>query len=203
MASFASNIGAPLSTVSSFMNSKKVPKAETLLKIASFYDVSLDWIVSGEQASTSNVSVPIEATTTIRRFDIEASAGAGALALAEVATIELAVERTFLERYGVDPSTCFVMGIKGNSMYPTLADGDDAAVTTQMEPQQLAANHIWVFEDAVGLRVKRITRLSNGDYLITSDNRESRDEQVKAADFERDIRIIGRVFWSGGAIRPG
>ena len=55
--------------------------------------------------------------------ELAAAAGGGALELDETVTSRIAFRRDWLDRHGIDPTQCTVIGVAGESMEPTLPDG--------------------------------------------------------------------------------
>lgn len=52
----ANNLKMPVSTYSNYENGNRVPKADTLKKIARYFDVSMDWLLSGGTLEAARLS---------------------------------------------------------------------------------------------------------------------------------------------------
>ena len=130
----------------------------------------------------------------VPRLSVGASAGPGALSDDETETGAIAFDPLWLRRLGARPGSLSMIAVQGESMVPTLNDGDEILVD-QSDGAERIRDGIYVlrFDDA--LLVKRLalnpaTRRLN----IRSDNPAYPDwEDCNPAD----VHVIGRVVWVG------
>lgn len=95
-------------------------------------------------------------------------------------------------RTGGNFSDLFVARGEGDSMEPTLRDGDIILIdTSQKEINRQDA--IWALSYGELGMIKRVRKLPNGGYQINSDNRSV--SPIEAYDGE--MQVIGRVIWIG------
>ncbi|MDP2573244.1 S24 family peptidase [Vibrio penaeicida] len=131
-------------------------------------------------------------------YDVEASAGNGALV-----EIEIAKDMSFAERYlrdelHVNPSEVFLMRAKGDSMYPTLKDGSMMMVK---RVQDFSGDGIYVFRVNGQVMVKRL-QFQPTRIIFKSDNEqfyepwELTHKEIESIDFE----ILGQAVWGGGKL---
>ena len=99
----------------------------------------------------------------------------------------LAFQRSWLKSHGIDPLRCTVIGVKGNSMEPTLPDG--CTILVDHARQTRRRGRIYVLQTDDGLMVKRAGREKSGWQLI-SDN-----PYWPPAPWPYDADIIGEVRW--------
>jgi len=129
----------------------------------------------------------------IPRLALGASAGPGALAGDEVAGDRLRFSQRWLRTLGLDPAQLTVIEVAGDSMEPTLRDGDEILVDRSQRPWRDGI-HVVRIDDV--LLVKRLEQGAAGMIGVISDNPAyPRAERVRA-----DVAIIGRVVWKGGRI---
>ena len=128
-------------------------------------------------------------------YEIEVSAGYGALVVNEEKSTDLIFRESFIHNeIGVNPKNIFLMPVKGDSMYPTLKNG---ALVMVHSVDQIGGDGIYVFRYDGQLMVKRL-QFSKEGLKVISDNDAyepwslSRGE-ISSCDFE----IIGEVVWSG------
>ena len=134
----------------------------------------------------------------VPRFAIGASAGPGALVEGEEATAQIGFEDRFLRSLSQNPARLSMISVAGESMAPTLYDGDEIMVDTGDTADRLRDGiYVLRFDDV--LMVKRLAlnpatrRLS-----IRSDNPAYPDwEECDPAQ----ISVIGRVNWVGRKLR--
>ena len=73
----------------------------------------------------------------VRRLDIQASAGGGALAVYDDEDDQglqfIALQASWLRARGINPAFCRVLTAKGDSMEPTIRDGDTMIIDTSID----------------------------------------------------------------------
>lgn len=134
----------------------------------------------------------------IPRFDIGASAGPGAFTDGESPNAHLGFEPTFLNQISAArPEELSIIRVRGDSMYPTLADGDDIMVDRSVPGAKLR-DGIYVLRRDDTLMVKRVAVHPGSRRLtISSDNSSY---PVWSDCDPADVQIIGRVVWAGRKI---
>lgn len=129
----------------------------------------------------------------VPRLPLGASAGPGAFPSEEAPVGQLRFSRSWLTRQGFEPAVLTVIAVEGDSMEPTLHDGDEILV--DRTPRPLRAGIHVVRIDGV-LLVKRLEPAAAGYVRVISDN-----AAYGRADYPlADVEIIGRVVWKGGRI---
>ena len=130
----------------------------------------------------------------VPRLDVGASAGPGSFDLAERARELIAFPPRLLRDLGArDPAALSLIRVTGDSMRPTLNDGDDILVDRSDAAERLR-DGIYVLRIEDALLVKRIALGPSGRIAIRSDNPDhpSWEDQDKAS-----LTIVGRVIWTG------
>lgn len=135
----------------------------------------------------------------VPRLDVGASAGPGALAEEDRAEAMFAFDPRWLRRLSPRPQQLAIIAVEGDSMAPTLNDGDEIMVDPGDAAERLRDGIYVLRRDGV-LLVKRIAcRLSAqaGTVSIISDNSSyPADDEVPVAS----LTIVGRVIWTGRRI---
>lgn len=128
----------------------------------------------------------------IQQLQVGASAGPGSLADDEIAG-SMAFGPKWLKQLGTDPANLSLITVDGDSMDPTLCDGDDIMVdhsAAETHPR----DGIYVLRMDDVLLVKRLAVGPSGKISIRSDNPQYPDwDDVDVVT----INIIGRVVWTG------
>jgi phage repressor protein C with HTH and peptisase S24 domain len=135
---------------------------------------------------------------TIPRFDIDASAGHGALADGELPIAHLGFDQQFLKKLcSARPSDLSIIRVRGDSMSPTLADGDDIMVD-RSDAGIRVHDGIYVLRRGDMLAVKRVAVHPGSKRLtISSDN----PAYPSWPDCDpQEVDVIGRVVWAGRKI---
>lgn len=135
----------------------------------------------------------------VARYDVHLSAGPGAANQDHDAELgPLSFHRDWLKDHDISAGDAMVMSVRGDSMAPTLADGD--LVMIDRRRKRLAGRRIYALVGPDGeARVKRIERLPTA-LLLHSDNENYPTELIAPHDAER-IRILGEVVWWGHTVR--
>jgi phage repressor protein C with HTH and peptisase S24 domain len=135
----------------------------------------------------------------IPRLAVSAAAGHGALPGSERKVAEVAFSARWLEKLsGARPRDLSIIQVEGDSMTPTLGDGDEIMVDLSAARQKLK-DGIYVLRRDDALLVKRVTlHPSRATLTIASDNPAYASWTDCAPD---EVEIIGRVVWAGRRIR--
>lgn len=136
---------------------------------------------------------PRDSLRTVPRLAVGASAGAGALNDAEALAGKVGFDESWLRRMGLDPARLSLIRVEGDSMQPTLDDGDDIMVDTAAADRAVKKG-IYVLRLDGTLMVKRLLPGKGGKLSILSDNPAFPPLEDIAAS---DVTVIGRVVWVG------
>lgn len=177
--------------VARWRDGKAKPNFGGVAAIAMNAGMSLDWL-TGNEPSGGTADL-----TMIERLDVEASAGNGALIDNEQALDFVAFQTRWLRRKGINPAAVRLLNIRGDSMEPTIRDGDIALVDTSID--DIIDNAIYVLVVGNRLLIKRIHILMSGALRLISDNALYPHEDVPASEAEF-VRVSGRVVWFGRSI---
>lgn len=142
---------------------------------------------------------PASGLIAVPRFDVRASAGPGSFAESEQAVSHLGFDPSFLKQLcDATPSDLSIIRVEGDSMIPTLSDGDDILVDRSAAGARIH-DGIYVLRRDDTLMVKRVAAHPGGRRLtISSDN----PSYPTWADCEPDeVAVLGRVVWAGRKIR--
>lgn len=130
----------------------------------------------------------------IPRLPLGASAGPGVLAADETAIGHIGFDRRWFREQGLDPAMLTAIAVQGDSMQPTLADGDEILVDRTPVPPR---DGIHVIRRDDTLLVKRLQFRPGGRVMILSDNTAYPPEPDVPLSA---IEVIGRVVWKGGRL---
>lgn len=129
----------------------------------------------------------------IPKLAVGASAGPGRMADTEHVECELAFDEGWLRRQGLGNAALNMICVEGDSMEPTLCNGDDIMV--EMAQGQVARRDgIYVLRIDDALMVKRLAFQPDGSVTAISDNIAY---PTMAGLRMSSIVIVGRVVWAG------
>jgi phage repressor protein C with HTH and peptisase S24 domain len=207
--SLAKRCDIPEATMRGYFKGR-FPTADKAFTIATKLDVNLDWLVGGigskerlpdAQSFTGgaidNRGRIMNEIAFIQRLDVQASAGTGALVVSEDTVDILGFNRNWLRERSINAAAARILDVKGDSMEPTIRDGDILVVDTSIN--QVRDNAIYVIIYAGNVLVKRVHIKRDGSLTLISDNERYPREDVPIAEVP-DLHIAGRVMWFGRSI---
>ncbi len=135
-------------------------------------------------------------TILVPRLRLGASAGPGAHAGTEERMGHVGFEGKWLRELAASPDALSIIQVAGDSMVPTLGDGDDILVDRGDAAERLR-DGIYVIRMDDALMVKRLSLRPAQRLSVLSDN----PAYPGWPDVEPDsVTIIGRVVWAGRKI---
>ena len=148
---------------------------------------------TGFSESTISFLHPID-TLSIAYYDIQASAGPGALNDHDHVMGTLPFNKDHLRGLGCsEPDHLAVLKVDGDSMTPTLNHGDDILLDTRIDHAR--QDGVYVLRNDEALLVKRVSvNPATGLITVKSDNPLYETWENCKAD---SIDLIGRVIWVG------
>lgn len=177
--------GVQLLAQSNYENGKRTPSAEYLSAVAK-QGVDVQYVLTGIHAiqldsfdSPDTVSIPV--------FDLEAAAGHGTPLDVENVIYTFPLPSEFLDENGLNVSQCIMLTVRGDSMEPTLFDGDVVLVDKSINKP----DGVFLISSDGELRVKRVQRVAGGAYILISDNSRYREELIPPTALDT-ISLLGK-----------
>lgn len=170
------------------------------------FKVDLNWLMLGEgtgELQTGERMLAVSSNVVvIPHFAVRAAAGGGALPEEQEPDGFLSVTRDWLAQFGVASSRVSVLQATGESMEPTIREGDLLLVNHDIEKERVLAGGVFVITHGGALKVKRCRGVGKGDLCITSDAGTAYGVDIVPADrIDDEVTVHGQVFWSGGRLR--
>ena len=176
----------------------QVPNLEKLTRIAAVVKVDLEWLLSGKGRVDGDDPITEDYHNdfvAIQYAHARPSMGGGSVVLDEHDAPWRAYHfRKSWIKNGLkaSPSQLRIMKVEGDSMEPTLMNGDTVLVDmTRKSPNPPG---IFVLDDGMGLVAKRLQHVPNSDppaVHVISDNKHYPEYERTA----EEINIIGRIRW--------
>lgn len=193
----AAKSGVPRGSLYTYISTPREPKASTLARISAVVGRSMDYLMglsnedeaSFQHQSQSSGSDDVDH---IERLAFAGSAGTGSLVIEETAGT-VPVPKALLQRLHLRPEHARMLESSGDSMLPTIADGDPLLLDVSSDARSYVVdNKIYAFTVGNEAFLKRLRR-EPGSLMMVSDNVEGFPARpVPAGEV---IRIIGRVRW--------
>jgi phage repressor protein C with HTH and peptisase S24 domain len=168
-------------------NPKKLAEEDRRL-LARYFGVS-EAMLGGPDASA-----PAHDVVTVPQLDVGASAGAGAFAADEQARSHIAFDSKWLRGVSADPKQLSMIRVEGDSMLPTLADGDEILVDSGDASGRLR-DGIYVLRMDDVLMVKRLA-LNPAARRVTVKSDNPAYPSWPDCPLSK-VGVVGRVVWAG------
>ena len=162
-------------------------------RIAAFLGVP-ESMLGGAETRVASLGPRGRDMVLVPKLAIGASAGAGASVDGEAVEGSIAFDPKWLRDLGADPRALSIIRVAGDSMAPTLNDGDDILVDGGDAADRLR-DGIYVLRMDDALMVKRVARVPvQGRISVLSDN----DQYPSWNDVPMSaVQLVGRVIWAG------
>lgn len=175
---------------------------------------SIDWLATGEgperlgacnsargvsDTGQSPLSGLDDGFVLVPRYNVEASAGPGALNGNEQVIDYMAFREDFVRRVlRADPANLVLITAVGDSMEPAIRAGDLLLIDRGID--RIMDDAIYVLGIGDEVMVKRVQRFFDGGLTVKSDNAAIYREQAIAPADVPQLRVAGRVRWIGRLI---
>jgi hypothetical protein len=204
----AERSGIAKTTLYGWIKGPGEPRASDLRIIVDCLGVSLDWLVLGEGGASRAGASPggsrqgaIGERVSIPRYAVQASAGSGAVVLSQEIEDYFSVAPAWLSRYIANPAKAGIIEARGDSMEPTIADGDILLIDFSVTPSMVNDGGVFVISVDGALLVKRLQVTVDGHVLIRSDNPLYEQERVTREFADEHMTVHAKVVWAGGPVR--
>lgn len=187
------------------------PSGDSLDKLANFFNVTREWLKFGIDENsgarqTDDTPIAIGKASSneppdvyqVGKYFLQFSAGAGCSApewVPEMGEIRY-YTASQIQRLGIDPERVKIAEVSGDSMYPTILDGDEI-LFEEYSDSRLGAHPIvdgGIYTISIGddMKVKRLSKIKNG-IRVRSDNSDAYPDEIYAGEECDQIRVYGRV----------
>jgi phage repressor protein C with HTH and peptisase S24 domain len=207
--------GVSPSAFRKWLRGEAEPSRERLIALSQAAGVAVGWLVSGEgpeprlgaplQSRASGSAPPSDGGLDRRDYVVLPKRPEGAAAGAETppppddSAEFIALRQDWVRSVlGIDPDRLLVETAVGESMVPTIQNGDVLLVDTG--DNRFHSFGVYVLEVAGERLVKRVQPKLDGTLTLISDNLAYEPEHVPAAQGS-EVRAIGRVIWTCGPTR--
>jgi phage repressor protein C with HTH and peptisase S24 domain len=169
------------------------PSMVSLVNLARAARVSVEWLATGQDAPKGQThGIDVREYVRMPRGSVHTRASRGALQSYQIVDF-VAFKSDWLRRYfGVDPKNLMLIEAVGDSMSPTVDEGD--LVLVDVREARFRHDGIYVIRSGHDLSIKRIQRRPDGKLIVRSDNPAYEPAIVSS----ESINIVGHVLWVAG-----
>ena len=170
------------------------PTTQKLAAVAETLGVSLSYLLYGEESwgggRREEASHAASDRVSIASLTTEPSASGTSLVSREIEDRPFSFRRNWIEdKLRATPGDLRIVDVRGDSMAPTLAEGD--VVLVDLREQSPSPPGVFVLFDGFGLVVKRLELQADGLVRLISDNPQYAP-YIRALN---ETNVIGRVVW--------
>ncbi len=191
---FAEITGRSPSTIYRICRGGSRPSLAYLESLSEQFSVDLNWLITGERSNDEVVHKNQSELVIAPKFDVQASAGFGQVGFSEDISEHFGFSKQWLSsQLGVHSDQLAFVSVRGESMQPTLEDGD--MILVDMSQNQVHREDVYLLHTDDGLMTKRLKPLKTG-IKVQSDNPEFPSWEICGATDEQ-TRVVGKVVWFG------
>jgi phage repressor protein C with HTH and peptisase S24 domain len=192
-------IGVHVNTLGKIERGTTVPDAQVLLDIGRVTNVAPEWLLVGGDLKSAVDRGTLDSFSDlvlIPTYNVNASAGDGVEVPGDEEVVgRFAMPRRWLSAKGLNQSTLVMVTARGDSMEPTVRDGDILLVDRNVA--RLSGDGIYLMERDNDLFCKRLQKGFDGGVTIMSDNTRYAPQHL-GPELAASLNVIGLVVWIGG-----
>lgn len=191
---FARACGVSKRAQATYESGDRSPRAE-YLEAAAIAGIDVQYVLTGLRGESRNDPSVLDEEralpgTAVPLYDVEGAAGAGRSLETENVVGTFTIDAETLSQLDLVGARLAGVRVRGDSMEPTLFDGDWTFVNLDdVNFAQAGVFLVWVSGE---LRIKRVQRLAGGAMYLISDNTHYQPEMI-ARDRMQEVAVLGRV----------
>lgn len=201
LTALADSLDMSRNAVSSYANDKSSPTIDVLERMAEATGKSLGWLVLGSTGAALSKNADV---ISIPRYAVQASAGDGAVVIAEDIADYLIVSRDWLSTIAPAGARLGIIAARGDSMYDTIDDGDLLIINFDVSRQDLTAGGVFVFTYEGDMYLKRLAvNMDDGSIKVISDNTRYPEQTIGRDVADEKLHVHAKVLRSIAPLRQG
>lgn len=185
------------------------PGNQAIKKYADFYGCTTDWIITGkgqpfadDQDGAADAFIPVDKPKlspneggVMDDFDMipmacaKLNAGGGNVVLSEGFREFYAFRKDWISRIATGKNRVFLMAVEGDSMEPTIYDGD--TVMIDQGRKEIRTGRVYALGTGDLIMIKRLDVLMDARVKVISDNGKYSPYIIDG----KSLRVIGQVVW--------
>ena len=173
------------------------PRHDTVQKLAGVLGLAVNELLEPNWSRADQASAPRGEFALVPEYDVAAAAGHGSFVEQATKLGRLAFQAEWLRSVTSAPvDQLAVITVRGDSMFPTLVDGD--TVLVDCSAHTIRHDGIYLVRAGDGLLIKRLQiDPARGRVIISCDNKDYPPLAPVSAD---EVAVEGRVIWVGRRI---
>lgn len=192
-AEFARRIDVSPQTLSGWMSGRNKPGVEELGRMCVALNVSPSWLLTGFENVAGSQSLVDEDCIIIPVLNIRGSCGTHGRDVSNASMIRMmkVTHEWVADHCGmVDKKSLNIIGATGDSMSPTLEDGDAVIIDTSVK--SLYTDAMFAFTIDNDMYIKRLQRIG-GSIQVISDNPRYSPYMINPRELGESFQVLGKV----------
>lgn len=185
---FAKALNITRQSITFKMKSNVDVRTDEKIKVAEYFNVSLDELKEPEKNIETETNVPVLG-------EVYASMGNGVTVYDENQTGTYSISNQLAKELGVNLNKAVMIFASGDSMKPTIFGGDSLLVDTSKTA--IYDGRIYCVRIDGQLYAKRLQKIPPDRIKVVSDNQEKYDAFYVDKDSTFDFEVIGEIRWWG------
>lgn len=181
-----------------YIRNENQPPFWVVARLAAAAHVGLGWFATGVAQAEPVAKADDHGYVMVPRYDLRAGMGGAQVVESEQIVDYLAFRAEWVrDRLKLDPKQLLLLEAVGDSMTPTIDDGDLVLVSTADD--QIRRDGVYCLSIEGELVIKRVQRAPRGAVRIISDNAVYPPTDY-AGERLNSLRVIGPAVWHGTAL---
>lgn len=196
-AEFAAWWGIHKNSLANYERGVSFPTVDKIHKLLNMFpEISPAWLLTGEGSQSAlQTGSAKEGFVMFQRCEIDRDTATPRHLESNQLVDHIAFKSEWIDQaLRVPRKDLALIGVKGDSMSPSLNDGD--LVLVDLRAARIEDSAIYVIEFDDSLLVKRIHRKLDGTIVVKGDNAHYEPE-VLSQERAESLKIVGRVIWAG------
>jgi phage repressor protein C with HTH and peptisase S24 domain len=207
-AELAERLGVVKATISRYRKGKIRLSLAAVLKAAQETDTALDWLLTGKPSAPApvlNIQTGAEPETFHQDFSADNYLPVRLLRDEIAAGMPSEIRDSDIDGHCLiyadkawmpgNPENYTCCRVRGDSMYPILADGDIVAIDHSLKDPKALHKKMVAFRYSGGAAVKWLSYIKKGTVLGIPENKNSMEATICLVGEEIETGIIGKVAW--------
>lgn len=188
----ADHLNMTQGNLSKIENGEQPLTLEVIGAISDYLEVEINELITSQYDVEMPSFLRSNKDVLIKYMNVEASAGTGIYSDGEYTKSYMSLSNRITEQL-IGISSPVIITVKGNSMSPTLSDGDFVIVDTNNK--EMKDGYIYVINIENQLYIKRLfTHPITKEIICKSDNPQHPDFNIRASELDIKAKLIMQIF---------
>lgn len=188
------------SLVTFWFNKQRTMSDEAIANLCNAWGLEIQWALTGKEPQFKEQVIVVKDNLVYLKMYKNVCLGCGDACeptYEELQDVEpFGVPKEWITSSGANPKYCKIFKAQGDSMMPTINDGDLVVLDTTWPIERIIDNHIYALWDEDYLKLKRLVKDNfKKEFHIKSDNPNYKEVVLSFDEAERNkVIVLGKVI---------